>query len=489
MSLPRDLLVYGIGEISVKAFGLITLPIYTRVFSPEEFGVMGIVLTLSALLMTLLSLGSDAAYVRFFFEARTLDERQLITSTWIGFLACWGVGATLLFLPLSHDLGRLATGQVGTGGLVAIGLLIAPIRLINLMLGQVLRNEFRATSYTVLNIAGLALSIAYIMIAIFVLEFGIAGVLIGMILGEVTILPFRAWSTRDMFAWRFSSKLLLRLLAFGLPIVPASLAYWVFTASDRVLLGNLASLEEVGLYGVAASLVSLTTIAITALGQAWGPHAVLAYEVSRTEAGRLFGRMMTYVLAAFGLLAVGITNFSYELVDAVAGDKFRGAADAVAPLALGVVAYATTQITSGGITLTRRTGFLALYAGIAAVVNVGLNVLLIPPFGLIGAAWATAFTYLTLTLGYLITSQRLWPIEYERRRGLVIVALTVVFVAGTSIFDPQPVALTAQFFGLVAWKVLYCGAYVAGLFLLRGLDSREVGLARGLLGIGSSRGS
>src|ERR687896_1666934 len=91
--LSRDLVVYGFGEVVVKAFGLITIPIYTRIFSPEEYGALSVVLTLAGLFIAIVALGGDSAFVRYFLAARTLQERRGGTPPQNGFLGGGGVVA------------------------------------------------------------------------------------------------------------------------------------------------------------------------------------------------------------------------------------------------------------------------------------------------------------------------------------------------------------------------------------------------------------
>lgn len=465
--LSRDFLVYGFGEVAVKLFSLLTLPIYTRIFAPAEYGALSIILTLSGLLMAVVILGGDSAYARFFFAARTFEERQRITSSWIGFLGLWSVAVVLVLLPFSPQIADWAlTGDVRSA-LIAVPLVSVPIVLVNRMCAQVLRNEFRARAFTVLNIASIALTVGFGLFAAVVLEMGVLGILIGSLCGEALMLPVRIWFARGMLRASFSGRVLGPLLAFGVPLVPISLAYWVFLVSDRILLAQLSTLEQVGLYSVAASLVGLTSIAISALGQAWSPHAVRVYEEEPDHAPRLFGRMMTYVLAGFGFLCVGITVFAPELLAALTGPGFSGAAMAVGPLAIGMVAYASTQITAGGISLRMQTKYLALHAWLAALLNVGLNLVLIPRFGMLGAAWATMVAYIFLTLAYLVTSQRLWAVSYESRRSLIIVAVTIALTVGGALMPSLPLAQA------VLVKGAYCLLFPVALFALRAFDQRE----------------
>ncbi len=234
------------------------------------------------------------------------------------------------------------------------------------------------------------------------------------------------------------------------------------------MLGRLSTLVQLGLFSVACSLVSLATIAIGAFSQAWTPHAVQLYENARESAPIIYGRVMTYLLAGFGLLAVGITVFGPELLMLITRPEYLGASAAIAPLALAMVAMATTQITAGGISLTKRTRYFALLAWFTAVINILLTLVLVGPFGMLGAAWATAIAYVSLTLLYLVISQRLWRVAYEVHRSLTLVGLTMSFCLAAGFLPSGLNVLT------IALKLGYCLAFIAVAFLLGAIDRREV---------------
>jgi O-antigen/teichoic acid export membrane protein len=470
--LSGDFAVYGLGEIVIKAFSLISLPIYTRVFNPDQFGVLSYVTTLGGLLSAVLVLGGDSAYARFFFEARTIERRQLITSTWIGFLGAWSLVVCLLLLPFAGSIAQFSFGDTTSTPLLIVVLLTGPVSLVNRMCAQVLRNEFRPAAFTILNVAATFLVVGVAITAVVGLKMGLIGVLLGTLVAELVMLPVRLWTARSMFRFRFSLAVLRELLAFGVPIVPTSLAYWVFLTSDRLILGKLSTLEQLGLYSVANSLVSLATIAISAFGQAWSPHAIKIYEEQRDAAPAVYGRVMTYLLSGFGLLAVGLTVFGPELLQVLTGAKYQGAEAAIAPLAIAMVAMASTQVTAGGITLAKRTHYLATHAWIAAVLNVVLNLVLDGPFGMIGAAWATAFAYVCLTLFYAVTSQRLWRTSYEIRRSFTLIGLTLAFILGAGLL-PSGLRLEP-----IAVKILYCLAFILAAVAFRAVDAREIDVLR-----------
>ena len=465
--LIRDIAVYGTGDLILRAAALFTLPIYTRIFSPEEYGIWSLVITIIGLVSIILNLGGDTTYARFFFEANTEEEKRLITSTWFAFLALWSVGVVVLCLPFTSFFSVWSFGTRKHALLFALTLLASPLTLINSMCGQALRNRFQARTFALMNVGSTLLSIGSSLYGAVVLKLGLTGVLAGVLFASLLILPVRLWTVRDLLCPIFSWRILRDLLSFGVPLVPSSLAYWVFAVSDRILLGKLSTLEQVGLYAVANQVTSIMAFFHGALGQAWGPRAIRAYEEHDADASILFGRVMTYVLAGFGLLSVGITTFSSEILMVFSVPPFYGAKLAIGPLALGFVAYATTQVSAIGISLTKKTYYLALFSWVAALLNFGGNILLIPKWGMIAASWTTFAAYLFLTVAYLTVSQRLWPVKYEKRRAWVVAGLTFIFTFAAPLLPALPLI-----FGTII-KSLYCTAFVGVLFLLKGSGDRE----------------
>jgi O-antigen/teichoic acid export membrane protein len=465
--LGKEIVIYGLGDILFKATAVITLPIYTRLFMPADYGTWSYAMSAVGLCSSVLALGGDSAYARYFFEAKTQHEKQQITSTWMIFLAGWSLGGIALCLPFVDDFSQWSLGHPEQRGLYVLALLAVPFSLINQLCGQVLRNQFHARLFTTLNALTVLLTVGLSLFAVIVLQGGIVGLVSGALAAAVVMLPVRLWTARTMLRPVFSLWWLRHLLAYGVPLVPTTMAYWIFGASDRFLLGTLFSFEQVGLYTVATSLTSVLALANSALGQAWSPHAVRVYAEQRALAPIFYGRVMTYLLAGFGLLCVGCTTFAREVLVLLSAPPFYAATLAVGPLALGCMASASTQITALGITLSKKTVYFSVYAWLAALLNLGLNIWLIPKWGMVAAAWTTALAYTTISVAYCATSQRLCPIVYEKRPVLTAIGLTLTFTIAAPLLPG--VNLIA---GLVL-KGLYCLAYVGLLYVLHVIEHSE----------------
>jgi O-antigen/teichoic acid export membrane protein len=465
--LARDVLIYGSGDVVLRAAALLTLPIYSRLLEPAEFGIWSFLITLTFLLNVVLVFGGDAALARYFFATDEHAERRLLTSTLIAFVAAASALAVLLLLPFSDAVSRWAFGSDENADLIALALVTAPVTAVSSLLGQVLRNEFRPAAFALQNIATAVIGVALSLYLVMARDLGVKGVLLGTLAGALAVLPIRVWSARAYLAPVFSSLVLRRLLAFGLPLVPAAFAGWVFTVSDRIVLAKLASYRELGLYAVAASIASVLSFLIGPLGLAWSPHAVQAYERDEEAAASLYGRVLTYILLGFGSLAVAVTVFAPELLALLTPPEFADASKAIGPLALAAVAFATVQITSAGISLRHRTAYIAGLTAAAAVVNIALNLAFVPVWGMLASAWATAATSVALTVAYAHVAGRLWRVRYETRRTALLVAWIVAFTLGAQVLPELDLAVA------VPLKLAYCLAFVAALFASGALDTRE----------------
>jgi O-antigen/teichoic acid export membrane protein len=471
----KDIFIYGSGDALARASGLLTLPIYTRLLTTRDYGALGFVLSAQVLFISLLAVGSDAAYARFYFAEETVEARRVVTSTWFAFLTVWSCVLTAIVIPFSGVLSKSAFGTTHYELLVTLALISTPVTLMNNMFGQVLRNEFRAKLFTVLNAATVLLTAAFGIGGV-VLGLGVNGIIGGMLVAGVVLMPVRIWTARHMLGWHMSRKLLEQLVRFGAPLLPASLAYWVFELSDRIVLGKLSSLSQVALYTVAIAITSGLALLVGAVGQAWSPHSLHVYEHRPGEAPAYFGQMLTYILVGFGLVSVLITAFAPELVAVLAPHRYHRAAEAVAPLALSFVAYASVQVTAISMTITKKTQYVLVFAWVAAILNLVLNLVFVPAGGMLASAWATFASYLCLTLGYFVVSQRLWPVSYERGRTLTAIVLTTVFTLAATAIPEHPLGL------MIPLKIVYCGLFAMLLVKLHAIDTREFGAVADVLG-------
>ncbi len=367
--------------------------------------------------------------------------------------------ATFLFKDARHsDLVVIAAASLPTASLMNFG-------------REVMRLHFRAWHYLASSLLSAAGGAWCILVALLVLHMGLPGALLGGVIGSAIAASYGLVVVRRDIGRRFSRRELTTMLAYGLPLVPTALALWALALIDRIMLSSLGSLSEVGEYAMANRLSLLVTLVATAFSTAFAPFMLALYAEDAEGEKLIRAQVLAATGVAFATVTVLVSPFAREILQLVA-PRFHSAYEAVGLLAYGMAAYGLCTIALGGISLARKTGSLVVYSSIAAAVNIGLNFAVIPSWGMLGGAFATAsLSYVLLFALYYRQAQRVYPTPYNLSRLLRLAILTALAVAvGAVPIGPPAVALGA--------KAGVAILFVAGLRLTHAIEPEEVQVMR-----------
>lgn len=435
--LGRHSAVYGLGGVVSRVLAVFLLPLYTRYLDREDLGAVGLVVALSAVLVTILRLGISSAFFRFYFDSKERARRLLVvrTSFWFTMAsATAGLAAGVLLAEPVADLLGLGDANLVRAGFVGIWAQMNYEQLTSLF-----RVEERSTAFVLASLANIAVTIGATILLVVVWEQGALGVIVGNFTGTLAVYLALLAVHREQLGLQFSRPLLREMNRFGVPLVPAALALIAVNFSDRFFLVHLASLEEVGLYEIGVRIASAMVLLLTAFRMAW---PAFAYSIEDdTEAKRTYAYVLTYLVAIASWLALALGLLAPWLVRLLATPEFYGGERVVAPLAFGGMAYAAYIVMAIGVGRAKRTGFNWLITGIAAVVNVALNLLLIPPYGIMGAAVATVAAYGVMFVAMTWYAQRVFPTPYQWRRVVTAAGAAVALLLAGKAVGGLPAAL------------------------------------------------
>jgi O-antigen/teichoic acid export membrane protein len=419
--LSGDSLVYGFGQVSGKAVNLLLVPVLTRVLIPQQYGVADLVVSYSASALLVLVFGMDGALARFFYEQPDREARvRMVSSSFVFRLVTGGTVALLLAAFADPIASRLLGGAVYAKYL-RIGAAALPFTLFTLFSNDVLRVTFQPWKFIALNVSQTLLVGGLTLYFVLARHLGVAGALYGKLFGDAAAALLGLALCRHSLKPRFSRTLLRRMLAYGLPLVPVSIAYAVIGFVDREALQRTASLDAVGVYAVAMKFFAVITMGVSAFNLAFGPFAYA--RAQEPDAPTLFARVFAlYVaVASLGALLVGV--FAPAIVGLLATKSYAEAARPALWLGFAAVAQGAYAVAALGINLSLRTPLLGGIAGAAAVVAIVANQWLVPRFGAEGAAIATFLAHTTSTVLAYGVAQRVRPMPYRGARlGLLFVA-------------------------------------------------------------------
>jgi O-antigen/teichoic acid export membrane protein len=438
--LLRHSAIYGLGSIVARVLGVLLLPLYTRYLSPSDYGLIETLVALSAVLTALVAQAMKSAFFRFYFDSVEPARRLLVVRTAFWYVLAASTALLIAGVALSQPISWLLFGTRTHDGLVIAAFVGLWAAMNYEQMTSLFRVEQRSAAYVAATTANVAITIAATVLLVVVYDKGPVGVLVGNFTGTLIVYAALLVYSRHALGLQFDRSLYRAMNRFGLPLVPSAVALWLTNFSDRFFLVKLADVHEVGLYSIGVRVASAIVLLLTAFRLAW---PAFAYSIDDDrEASRTYSFVLTYVVYVCCWLALALGLLAPWILKLITTEPFYPAQNVVAPLAFGVAAFGGYVVVQIGTGRARRTRANWVVTGAAALLNVALNLALIPPYGRMGAAVATVAAYSLLFVGMAWRAHTVFPVPYQWRRvatlGAVAVGLTVL---GKVIDAPLGVAL------------------------------------------------
>jgi O-antigen/teichoic acid export membrane protein len=432
--------------------GSLVSPILAHLLGPSEFGILAAVIALHQVLTVVAVFGIDQALV----QQRAEDDTDTVARRLITAGTAY---ATILTIALGLTIpwwGVLLGFEGYSSLLTAAVLWTAPGAAVQLMLALLLsQDRFRAFAMVSClsavggQVFGIALLFTHGRSAGIYAWGGVISQCAGMLLGVVLTRP----AVRGALDWQVTR----RAVQLGLPITISGLFLFVLNAGDRVVIQRLLGPSEVGRYQVAYTVGYVVVIVIGLVGQAWMPRIVEIRDLARRL--RLTARSRDELYRLLMPIVLGITLGAPVALRIVAPPSFMPDSLVVVVFLVALSAFpvAASGATGRLLIADRRARPLAVIAGVAAVVNVVLNFLLLPVMGIAGAALATlvAFGLQALLQRRAVPCFPRLPRTPPRVAGEVVVCVSLSFV---SVWPPQNIPWNVLRFALallcLAWFVL-----------------------------------
>jgi O-antigen/teichoic acid export membrane protein len=256
------------------------------------------------------------------------------------------------------------------------------------------------------------------------------------------------------------------MFRFGLPTMPAEVSLYALNFADRLIILRSVGAAEAGLYSLAVKFAQAINIVVRGFQLAWPP---LAYSIrDDDEARRFYAKVATLFVAGCAFIVTGMWLFSRWIVRLLAAPRFFDSYEAVGLISVAVTLYALYLVLVVILGRTGRTKFNLPATLAALVVNIALNLVLVPPLGIVGAGLALVASYLVVLALMYVFTQRLFPVPYEWSRLARIVLASAVLVGLGELVMPTSGAV-----GFLGRAVLLA-AYPLALYLGRFFTAAEL---------------
>jgi O-antigen/teichoic acid export membrane protein len=428
----NEVIGYGMGAAVNRGLGIVVAGIYPILLNRDEYGRLDVIFSVPPLLMVLLLIGFDSTLARFFYEQEDTIPRKRLVSTAFYTVMSFTLLVVGVLLALSKPLALWLYKDPRYVLYFRLVLAAMPFVMANSIQTVVFRLKRRVHTYNLIAAGNLVISALIGITSILIFKIGVSGVLIGFMAGYVASSAVGIFINRKDLCLGPALEDLPGLLGFGLPLVLSGTALWFIGYVNRPILVHYVSADNLGLYAIAAGGVNVMALLLGAFRNAWQPFAfsIMGHEESRTVYARAL-TLFTFMGTTIAVLGSLFAPQGLLIINAYTHKNWSGAAASVGPLAMGALFSAMYYVVQTGIYIARKTSIIAWTMGTAGLVSILFNLALIPEYGILGAAFATALGHLTALLTLYFVAQRIARMPYQAGKlvTIILTAAAVIFLA------------------------------------------------------------
>lgn len=438
MKLLKTFFEYATGSMFALLAGLITTPILTRLISTEEMGKYSMFITIGSLFASILYLGLDQSYVRFYNDEPKENRIALLNKCLkypVLATAIISIVSIFCYQKLSITIiGHSSLALVMVFDIYLFGLVIDRFWLLKIRMNQ------KAGAYSALNVIR---KLAYLVIAV-ILYFAIWGdkcwtLIVAVSLAEVVlVIGCRFVERGDWHGTSNNTSASIQdIFKYGYPFIFSTTVTLIFHSTDKLMLNAMTDYNQVGLYSGAQNIVNLLTQVQTVFTTFWMPVAYEHYS-KKPDDKEFFIKINKIV--SYGMLIIAIVLLcTKDIVVLFLGVKYRDAVYVFPFLAFMPIMYTVSESTVMGINFMKKSTYHVWISVVSALTNAMGNYFLIQNFGAKGAAISTGLSYMVFFVMRTILANRVYKVKFALGRFGISIALVYALAIMASFMNVTPV--------------------------------------------------
>lgn len=430
-SLSKATAWYTVGNLFVRSVSFLLLPLYSNLISTEEFGSYALIMSLYAVVAVFYQSGLQSALSKYYLEEDNEHSRKEIFSTILNAAGIIGLILTVLIFLFSGWIALETTGSSGYGDLIRIIFAALFFESITFITLHLLRTKELARKVVLYSTFSALVNLLFNLYLVYYLRLVIYGIiwaqLITSLMVFLIILPF----LKENYLPVMKTDRLKIYFSFTYPLIIAGVLSASVDVIDRFIIDHFMGKSEVGIYSFSYRIALIMNIFVMSLRSAWTPYSIRLYNKGdySNEFGKSFTKIIAVSLLIFLIVSIFIDdlfNFSlsgFRLFDV----QYAGGVQIIPVILVSYIFSAVITYYSVYPYVSGKSFHFLISDFIALVINLSLNFILIPLYGIMGAATATLISYLGSAFYLVIISERKIKITYEPFKIVLILALIAIF--------------------------------------------------------------
>ncbi|HAJ34026.1 MAG TPA: hypothetical protein DCK79_11885 [Candidatus Atribacteria bacterium] len=381
--------------IFTRALSFISIPIFTRLLLPNEYGILAIFSTITSIFVILLGFNIRGAVARYYYE-KSNDFAEFLGSNLLFILFFNFFVISLIYLFKDS----MANFFVILPYLFLIAILISALTIPCNMYLSYLQISKQSKRYSLISInkgiLGLIVSIVWVYL---LKENRYYGKVYSSLLMTTVFAVYMIYNLCKLSKFNFKLEHIKYSISFGVPLIPHALSGFILTFFDRIIINQLTGSLNTGLYSFAYNVGMVMNIVVMAMTKAWVP---IFYENLANKNFKKIDNLAYNYSKYIYFTAIGLILFSKEIVSLMASEKYHTALPIVPIIVIGYVGVFLYTLYGNYSFYRKKTGLISLATLFAGGINIGLNYWLIPIYGYVAAAYTTLVSYFLLFLFHFL---------------------------------------------------------------------------------------
>ncbi len=417
----KDSAIYTFGTIVTRGIQIIMVPIYTRLLTPSDYGIMDMLMVVASFANVTVALEIGQGFARYYSDATELKDKIEYSSTTFWFVVLMYSIFLFISFAFARNLNSIIVGK-------SSNLVIFQIAMIAIWGGGIfnfLRNQLKwylkSKYFAISSIIYTAIAYSITIVLMVIFHLGVIGVFWGMVVGYIAGNLASWYFSKSNYKLTFNFSKFKEMLHFSLPLVPSSVGSILLLYIDRIAIKDLMKLSDVGIFGVGYRFAAIISIVLAGFQTALVPLIYQNYKKSETpnEIAKIFYYFLIIVLGFILLLSL----FSHELLVIFATPAYYEAAKIIPIISFSTL-FLSLYIFTVGLSLAKKTKLIAAINILAAILNTALNFSLIPLFGIIGASISTLISGIVLFVLNMYFSQKYFYVPYNWYKIISVFLIT-----------------------------------------------------------------
>ena len=446
--------IYGIGALLSKIVGFLLIPLYTRYLTTSDYGVLELLDLTSTIVSIFISMRIGSAVIRFYYDsADELEQKKVVSTAYMATFA--SALLVVLFSQIcSIRLSCLIFDTNVYDKYFKLVFMATALSLISSVPEAYLMARKQSIFYTIISLMTLSSYLILNIYFIVFLKMGILGILYSSVITKIfnsSVLSFYCITKNSLF---FSFTKFKSMLKFSLPLIPANVGTFILNYADRFILQKLATTAEVGIYALGYKFgYMLPVLVMGPINMIWVPQM---FELASKSDKKTIEKMFTYIMLILIFCGLGLILLTKDAIRIMATPPFYPAYKVVSFVVLGYIFRGMASFFWDGIMIAKKTIYIGISVFISALSNILLNILLIPQFRAMGAAYSTAISFFIMFVLIFYFCQRVYSIkcEWGRISKIAVVSLFIFFLNQWIVLHPVLLSLLFKTFLLTSFPFL-----------------------------------